>query len=192
MAVIKFKTTEELRDLIADFKGFSWGSMKTKTQLGINKKDHTRTIKSSDVFGEAGITVIGEKFPGIGYDYRTSVLNKRAKMDYVENASDWEPQSLKWGKWWNGSKVIIEHIRKTLPGGATVIQGIGDDAADRGRKPTEGAPAELSVAVVTEGKDLAGGQGEEREVLTGADAQGRGGLRGVGPDARENHGRDEC
>ncbi len=111
MAEFTFKTSEELRDMIANYEGFSWGFMKSKTQLGINKKDHSRQIKASEVFGEAGITVMGERHLGVGYDYRTSVQNKRTKMAYVDNTEEWEPKNLTWGHWWNGSKVIIEHIK---------------------------------------------------------------------------------
>jgi hypothetical protein len=112
MAVYMFKTAEELRDKIADFKGFSWGSMKSRTKLGINKKsriDHS--ITADQFYGPSGITAIGTKYLGIGYDYRTSVVNKRVKIE-VENAEEWDPQSLPFGRWMEGSKVIIVHKSK--------------------------------------------------------------------------------
>jgi len=112
MAVYTFKTAEELRDMIADFKGFSWGSMKSRTKLGINKKsriDHS--VTAEQFYGPSGITAIGTKYLGIGYDYRTSVVNKRVKVE-VENAEEWNPQSLPFGQWVEGSKVIIVHTPK--------------------------------------------------------------------------------
>ena len=112
MAVFSFTNAKELRDMIANYEGFSWGTLKSRTALGINKKSRPDKDLAIDVFGPSGITSFGTSYLGVGYDYRTSVLNKRAKQSYVEDAKDWEPNSLPWGHWWNGSKVIIEHTKK--------------------------------------------------------------------------------
>ena len=113
MAQFTFTTEEELRDLIANYEGFSWGSMKTRTEFGTNKKSRLdKTVKADAFFGPSGITAFGTKHCGIGYDYRVSVQNKRAKADYVPVDEEWEPKSLPFGEWWNGSKVIIKHILK--------------------------------------------------------------------------------
>jgi len=112
MATIKYQTVEELRNKIANFKGFSWGSMKTRTKFGTNKKSRLDKTPTDVMFGPSGITAFGTKYCGIGYDYRTSVNNKREKVNYVSSDEGWEPHSLPFGEWWNGSKVIIKHTLK--------------------------------------------------------------------------------
>jgi len=112
MAVFKFTTPEQLRDMLKNYEGFSWGSMKSKTLLPINKKSRIDKTPAVQVFGEAGITAIGTKHLGVGYDYRTSVLNKREKTEYVNEPENWEPHSLPFGQWYEGSKVIIVHTLK--------------------------------------------------------------------------------
>lgn len=109
MAEFKNKTAEELRDMIAHFEGFSWGSMKTRTILKTNKKSRVDKSLASDLFGESGIVALGEKSLGVGYDYRTSVNNQRERE---EMDKDFEPSHLPFGKWMNGSKVIIVHTPK--------------------------------------------------------------------------------
>jgi len=103
-----FKNAKELVDAIATFQGYSFAHLKTETELKINKKSRIDKTPAETVFG-GPIMNIANRDVGIGYVYSVSVNNRLEKED---KEPDFIPQSLPWGQWYNGSKIIIQHGEK--------------------------------------------------------------------------------
>jgi len=103
--VIVFDNDDHLVSLINGFGGYSMATLDITTLPKCTVKSRKdKELKFADVFsGEFYCTK--HQFIGIGYEYSKSLNNKLEKQDMAPVATG----ELPWGKWHNGSKIIIEH-----------------------------------------------------------------------------------
>jgi hypothetical protein len=99
----KITTTELLDKLMAQHK---------TTFVAVRTAKKEKPLKKSRVTGEAFEgSVISESTysAGLCYDYETAVNNRREREG---KEADFHAESLPFGNWYNGSKIIIEHNGK--------------------------------------------------------------------------------
>ena len=81
---------------VEKFPGHGWASVLTVTE--------PKMRKTGNPYNK--ITKISRRVMGIGYEYPVQVNNEREREGIQE---EYKPQPLKWGKFVEGSKTLIEH-----------------------------------------------------------------------------------
>lgn len=115
--VVVFNDGDHLAQILKDFKGYSQFTLVTITEPNCTKKARGNVNPAdkgrpfSDFF-KGKIYKTAKRYASLGYDYEKSVQNRLAKEGKDDAAAEFEGQSLPWGDWWDGSKVVLKHHDK--------------------------------------------------------------------------------
>lgn len=108
MEIINFKNSIEFVNLVKDFKGYGQISIDVTTKPKLTKKSRKDKTPFNKLF-KGNVVCKSKKFASIGYEYEKSVNNR---LEKEEKEQIFESQSLPWGEWVEGSKIIITHNDK--------------------------------------------------------------------------------
>lgn len=105
--IIVFGSDSDLVNMIRGYKGCSMAVVDLSTQPKFNKKSRS-TKEPFEVLFKGNVICTSTRYVSIGNNYGTSV-NNRLEKEGNENAGEFVAEELPWGKWVEGSKILIEH-----------------------------------------------------------------------------------
>lgn len=104
---IIFETDQDLASLIGKFKGCSMATVETTTvpkMTVYSRKDATPFYR----LYKGKVLCTSTRYVSLGNNYETSVNNRLSKEEHP-GAGVFEAESLPWGEWLPGSRVLIAH-----------------------------------------------------------------------------------
>jgi len=108
--VIVFETDRQLAGMIIDYKGHSQATIEMTTQPKFNKKSRL-TKEPFEAVYKGNVVCTSTRYVSIGHSYAKAVQTRLIKEGKItaDQAIDYDGGSLPWGKWIDGSKILIEH-----------------------------------------------------------------------------------
>lgn len=110
MSFHTFSCDESLRDSIKEFSGNSQATIELVTKPKCTVKSRLTKEPYEEIFKHGAIVCASRRYVTIGNTYEVAVNNRRAKEG---KEKDFEADSLPWGEWVPGSKILIQHNGNT-------------------------------------------------------------------------------